>query len=51
VALAADEDDLVLKERVPDQRDDVGRQVGAEADAGDLGADVAGDLADVNGRC
>jgi hypothetical protein len=49
VPLAAQEDDLVLEQSVPDDRDLVWRQVRAGGDAGDLGADVAGDLPDVDG--
>jgi hypothetical protein len=49
VVLAAEEDDLVLKERVPDEFHEAGVEVRAHRDAGDFGTDVTGDPSDVDG--
>jgi hypothetical protein len=51
MVLATEEDDLVLVQRIRDELDGAWLEAGAEPDAGDFGADVAGDPADVDGWC
>jgi hypothetical protein len=46
--LVAQEDHLVLEQCVPDEADVIGGQVRTGLNPGDLGPDVAGDLADVD---
>ena len=48
VVLAAEVDDLVLQQGLPDRAEDVAGKVGGQAHAGDLGTDVACDAPDVD---